>query len=67
MPIWILSVAPTPNKKRIDWYFNNEHEFATARDRAVAVDPYVTWGYDYLSEAEDFIAWLDKERECASD
>lgn len=67
MPLFILSVAPTPNKKRTDWYFDNEHEFVHARERAIAIDPYVEWRIDYVSDAAEFNAWLNKELQCASD
>lgn len=67
MPLWILSVAPTPNKKRTDWYFDSQQEFDAARDRAVDVDPYAEWRGDYISDAAEFFRWLDKERRCASD
>lgn len=67
MPLFVLSVAPTPDKKRTDWYFDSEREFLLARQRAIAVDPYVVWRNDYISDAAEFNAWLDKEPQCASD
>lgn len=67
MHLFVLSVAPTPDKKRTDWYFDSEREFIIARDRAMAVDPYLTQRQDYISDATEFNTWLDKERQCASD
>ena len=67
MLLFVLSVAPTPDKKRTDWYFDSEREFLRARERAIAVDPYVVWHNDYISDAAEFNVWLDKELQCASD